>query len=105
MTDTAPRRCPFCGECDFDPLPDDVNYAATCMRCFACGPLEATKEEAIAAWNRRTIDADVERVARAIAPKAWATYGKVGVDRLPQAARRTASLRHARAVIAAMEGK
>lgn len=50
-----------------------------------------------------TTDADVERVARALAPKAWAAFGKIGIYGLAQVSRRTASLRHARAAIAAMK--
>jgi hypothetical protein len=45
---------------------------------------------------------DLERVARAIAPKAWATYGLLGVDTLANVNRRTASLKHARAAVAAL---
>ena len=40
-----------------------------------------------------------ERVARAIAPKAWHWYGRIG-DNLAQENRRKASLVHARAAIA-----
>jgi len=42
----------------------------------------------------------VERVARALAPVAWAALGTG--DTLANQSRRTASLRHARAAIAAM---
>lgn len=43
----------------------------------------------------------VERAARAIAPKAWWWYGRIG-DNIAQESRRTASLKHARAVIASL---
>lgn len=43
----------------------------------------------------------IEQVARAIAPKAWCTYGLIGTDKLSNEMRRTASLRHARAAFAA----
>jgi hypothetical protein len=41
----------------------------------------------------------IDRAAKAIAPKAWNAYGKVGVDCAAQDNRRKASLRHARAAI------
>ena len=43
---------------------------------------------------------DLERVARALAPRAWAALGNG--DTLAQKSRRTASLRHARAAFAAV---
>jgi hypothetical protein len=46
-------------------------------------------------------EAMVVRVARALAPKAWATQGIVGSDTRAQMARRVASMRHARAALAA----
>lgn len=44
----------------------------------------------------------IERVARAIAPQAWANVGIVGRDTLAQSSRRKASLKHAKAAIQAM---
>lgn len=46
-----------------------------------------------------TRDERIEAIARAIAPKAWATVGQVGADTLANQNRRTASIRHARAAI------
>ena len=44
----------------------------------------------------------LEEVARALAPKAWATYGQIGMDTLANRRRRTTSLRLAREVVEAM---
>ena len=44
----------------------------------------------------------LEEVARALAPKAWATYGQIGMDTLANRRRRTASLHLARKVVEAM---
>lgn len=42
-------------------------------------------------------------VAMALAPKAWAVFGRLGVDTIAQEAWRTASMRHARLAIQAYE--
>lgn len=41
----------------------------------------------------------LEECARALAPKAWATYGIIGKDTLANQHRRKASIKHASAVI------
>ena len=67
------KACPFCrasGEVveRHNPM-SKWRWSVDCnsSTCGASGPVEASRSQAIAAWNRRTIDAGaVERVARAI---------------------------------------
>ena len=47
------KRCPFCGgQINMVCGTDGVGYVF-CGVCNAEGPLEKSKEEAVAAWNRR----------------------------------------------------
>lgn len=111
MTDTALRPCPFCGG-----APEMWKIGCDLFNIYCtsatCGAKQSGKsmDEAMAAWNRRTIDADVERVARAI----WTTPLMVPGTLRDLLCATTYANDHvialllqdaARAVIAAMEGK
>lgn len=55
--------CPFCGSkavTDYDNGPyatgPELSYGIICLRCGARTELRDTKDEAIAAWNRRADD-------------------------------------------------
>lgn len=46
--------CPFCGSVDVKVIQSTVSgYVATCNECWAASRAEATRDDAIAAWNRR----------------------------------------------------
>lgn len=56
------KSCLFCGNKDhFEIYPDNIVYRGViftdwiieCQKCYANGPLKATKEKAIEAWNTR----------------------------------------------------
>lgn len=56
MNNEELKTCPFCGgeaEIVEDRLFGEDYYAGRCRSCAATYAFEATKEEAIAAWNRR----------------------------------------------------
>ena len=46
--------CPFCGSTDIKVIQATVSgYVTTCNDCWAASRAEVTKDDAIAAWNRR----------------------------------------------------
>lgn len=45
--------CPFCGN-DYGILQDTHGYSVFCGHCISSTGDYKTKEEAVAAWNRRT---------------------------------------------------
>jgi Lar family restriction alleviation protein len=49
------KPCPFCGEEANDGYRNPALgcWYVSCPACHAVGPLESTKEEATASWNRR----------------------------------------------------
>ena len=52
------KPCPFCGEKTELEIDDPFEFIAEdffvfCNKCSTTGPLGETKDEAIAAWNRR----------------------------------------------------
>ena len=56
MNNEKLKPCPFCGgeaEIVEDRLYSDDYYAGRCKSCAATSIFEFTKEEAVAAWNRR----------------------------------------------------
>ena len=61
------KPCPFCGctlvDCD-DVTDNNGNsgWHVYCPQCFCDGPGMDCKADAIAAWNRRASDAEIERL-------------------------------------------
>lgn len=64
------KPCPFCGshEVDMDKLDGSRYWRVACGTSFRCGngPWRDSKAMAIAAWNRRTADARVERMEKVV---------------------------------------
>ena len=64
------RECPFstCGSSDAAWQHDRNKgvYFITCGSCDASGPMRKTKEEAVKAWNARTTDPLMEKMAEAL---------------------------------------
>jgi Lar family restriction alleviation protein len=50
-------HCPFCGFDGVSPLKMANGYAVFCGGCEVEGPMKSTEQEAMAAWNRRTVSA------------------------------------------------
>ena len=50
------KSCPFCGgeRVEYEPTRDSVY----CLDCEALGPAYSSKDDAIAAWNRRGTKSD-----------------------------------------------
>ncbi|MCK5610165.1 Lar family restriction alleviation protein [Candidatus Pacearchaeota archaeon] len=67
MTNLSP--CPFCIDSDDDLRLEDHNgqFQVICWTCGAGGPVIAnqTKEEAIAAWNKRAADLMISTLRKA----------------------------------------
>ena len=59
MSSDTLRPCPFCGGDDVGVFPGMHEFDVMCFDndCFARGPGLPTREQAIAAWNRRVCDA------------------------------------------------
>ena len=53
------KPCPFCGSKDvsnswyYDEAYEGKIFHVRCHKCAALGPIEATEQQAIDAWNRR----------------------------------------------------
>ena len=46
--------CPFCGSANIKVMPTNISgYIVNCDNCWAASRVEATKADAIVAWNRR----------------------------------------------------
>lgn len=50
--------CPFCGSNDVVMYGTGVGWYARCCDCAAASDLRDSRDEAVAAWNRRTVDVD-----------------------------------------------
>ena len=54
------KPCPFCGSKDvfftsyYDELYEGKIYHIRCNKCATLGPIEATEQQAIDAWNKRS---------------------------------------------------
>lgn len=61
MTEQALRECPFCGskKTFARALIGDVDFVAACSKCNG-SIVKGTKDQAIAAWNTRAYDAELE---------------------------------------------
>jgi Lar family restriction alleviation protein len=59
MSNEALKPCPFCGGKPINTRDTTFDkYWVFCSVCFASGPHMKTKEEAIAAWNKRVKDTE-----------------------------------------------
>ena len=74
---------PWCeaGQCEGDYTPHTFenhfgNWRAACTACSVQGPARASEAEAIAAWNRRTLDPGAVERERWIKPKSIADMPK-----------------------------
>lgn len=63
MTEQALRECPFCGskKTFARSLIGDVDFVAACSKCNG-SIVKGTKDQAIAAWNTRAYDAELEEL-------------------------------------------
>ena len=81
------KPCPFCG-CtlvDCDDVTDNngnLGWHVYCPQCFCDGPGMDCKADAIAAWNRRASDAEIERL-RAVLVEARDDVGSWGAYASP----------------------
>ena len=69
--DLKPLPCPFCGEQEgvySEAGTEATGPHAAIVRCSGCNAVHChnTEAEAIAAWNRRAPDAEIERLRAAI---------------------------------------
>lgn len=55
MIQELPSSCPFCGSVSAPPDldGDDVSWVVVCPDCGGRGPTRSTRDDAVAAWNRR----------------------------------------------------
>jgi len=55
MSDNQLKPCPFCGDEEADTSTDREFYFVVCQSkfCFANGPVAASEEKAMLAWNKR----------------------------------------------------
>jgi len=60
-----PIQCPFCGNEQFIALNYLIpGYRVACLACMAMGPFCETKEDAVAAWNKRPGEEALHEIAK-----------------------------------------